>query len=70
MIRTSVSMEHDKDNGRYIFKIIVPDDNIPDTAMRSMVLSSGSPRLMILDYARERIEKEALWSKCPDWDLD
>ena len=70
MIRGRTSIEHDEKNGFHIIKIWIPDGLIAYDAMKTKMFSYGNPRLTVLAYAKEIVEKEALWYSCPDWELD
>jgi hypothetical protein len=63
-------VDHNIKDGYYIFKIYVPDGAVPKDVMKSKLLSSGNSRLAILDFAREQIELESIWYKCPDWEIE
>ena len=68
MIRWRVLMDYDQAEDAHVFTIKIPNV-IPRDALKRRILD-GDCRLRILDYARELIEKEVIWSECPDWDLD
>lgn len=68
--RSRVSMEHLVEDGCFKFQIWIPDDMVPYNSMKNHILSSSNSRLAIVEYLREHIEKEAIWSSCPDWEMD
>jgi hypothetical protein len=68
--KSKCSTEHLVDEGCFKFRIWIPDDMVPYDSMKSHLLSSGNPRLAIVEYLKEHIEKEAIWSRCPDWEMD
>lgn len=70
MSNARMIIEHQKDQGRYRIQIFVPDDVVPYAVMKTRLLSGRSCGIHAIEFARELLEKEAYWYRCPTWDLD